>query len=191
MRRFDFSPPTSIPITARWLQLRKRHLQALAGLFTQALKLCQKAGLVNLGHVAIDGTKLQEAEAELEAEARQQAEEKKAAVEARIAERRERQERTGKKIRGREPQSPDPKTAVPDAKAQRNFTRCTEPDHAQRQPEGRLRAGLKRADRRRWRGADHRGRGRDSADHRQRPVGADAGTDGAKCRSMAAGHQRG
>jgi transposase len=31
----------------------------LAGLFTQALQLCQKAGLVKLGHVAIDGTKLQ------------------------------------------------------------------------------------------------------------------------------------
>jgi transposase len=38
---------------------RKRHLQALAGLFVQSLKLCQKAGLVKLGHVAIDGTKLQ------------------------------------------------------------------------------------------------------------------------------------
>jgi len=59
MWRFDFSPPTSIPITARWLQFRKRHLQALAGLFTQALKLCQEAGLVKLGHVAIDGSKLQ------------------------------------------------------------------------------------------------------------------------------------
>ena len=37
---------------------RQTHLQALAGLFTQALQLCQKAGLVKLGHVAIDGTKL-------------------------------------------------------------------------------------------------------------------------------------
>ena len=35
--------------------------------------------------------------------ARQQAEEKRAAVEARIAERREQEERAGKKIRGREP----------------------------------------------------------------------------------------
>src|SRR5271166_1557840 len=38
---------------------RKRHLEALAGLFVQALRLCQKAGLVKLGHVAIDGSKLQ------------------------------------------------------------------------------------------------------------------------------------
>ena len=37
---------------------RQTHLQSLAGLFTQALQLCQKAGLVKLGHVAIDGTKL-------------------------------------------------------------------------------------------------------------------------------------
>ena len=37
---------------------RKRHLQALAGLFLQVLRLCQKAGLVKLGHIAIDGTKM-------------------------------------------------------------------------------------------------------------------------------------
>jgi len=37
---------------------RQVHLQALAGLFMQALQLCEKAGLVKLGHVAIDGTKL-------------------------------------------------------------------------------------------------------------------------------------
>jgi len=40
-------------------EFRKRHLQAMSGLFTQALKLCQKAGLVKLDHVAIDGSKLQ------------------------------------------------------------------------------------------------------------------------------------
>jgi transposase len=37
---------------------RKRHLEALAGLFVQVLQLCGKAGLVKLGHVAIDGTKI-------------------------------------------------------------------------------------------------------------------------------------
>ena len=37
---------------------RKRHLKALAELFTQALLLCEKAGLVKLGHVALDGTKI-------------------------------------------------------------------------------------------------------------------------------------
>ena len=37
---------------------RKQHLEALAALFLQVLRLCQKAGLVKLGHIAIDGTKL-------------------------------------------------------------------------------------------------------------------------------------
>ena len=37
---------------------RKRHLQALAGLFVQVLKLADKAGLVKLGHVALDGTRI-------------------------------------------------------------------------------------------------------------------------------------
>ena len=37
---------------------RRQHLAALAQLFTQVLQLCDKAGLVKLGHVAIDGTKL-------------------------------------------------------------------------------------------------------------------------------------
>jgi transposase len=37
---------------------RKRHLQALACLFVQVLKLAEAAGLVQLGHVALDGTKI-------------------------------------------------------------------------------------------------------------------------------------
>lgn len=37
---------------------RKRHLQALGELFGQVLRLCRKAGLVRMGHVALDGTKL-------------------------------------------------------------------------------------------------------------------------------------
>jgi transposase len=37
---------------------RKRHLKALAGLFVKILRLCQEAGLVKLGHVALDGTKI-------------------------------------------------------------------------------------------------------------------------------------
>src|SRR5258708_39882574 len=41
-------------------EFRKRHLRALARLFVQVLKLAEKAGLVKLGHVALDGTKIQE-----------------------------------------------------------------------------------------------------------------------------------
>ena len=37
---------------------RKDHLGALSGLFLQVLALCQRAGLVKLGHVALDGTKV-------------------------------------------------------------------------------------------------------------------------------------
>jgi transposase len=39
-------------------EFRKRHLKALAALFSQVLKLCERAGLVKLGHVALDGTKI-------------------------------------------------------------------------------------------------------------------------------------
>jgi transposase len=46
------------PDHATIAEFRKRHLDALSGLFTQALLLCSEAGLVKLGHVAIDGTKI-------------------------------------------------------------------------------------------------------------------------------------
>lgn len=37
---------------------RKVHLESLRKLFIRVLRLCQRAGLVKLGHVAIDGTKM-------------------------------------------------------------------------------------------------------------------------------------
>jgi transposase len=37
---------------------RARHRAALAGLFNQVLRECQAAGMVKLGHVAIDGTRM-------------------------------------------------------------------------------------------------------------------------------------
>jgi len=37
---------------------RKLHLKELEGLFVQVLRLCQEAGLVKLGHIALDGTKV-------------------------------------------------------------------------------------------------------------------------------------
>jgi transposase len=186
---FRFLSADEHPDHSTLAEFRKRHLEALAGLFTQALRLCQKAGLVKLGHVAIDGTKmagnaskhkamsykhmsesekkLQEqvdellqraaavdadedeqygegnngedipaelgrresrlkkiraAKAELEAEAKQDAEDKKTDAEAKIADRREQEARTGKKTAGRPTQVPDPEKAEPDPKAQRSFT---------------------------------------------------------------------
>jgi transposase len=47
-------PPDFRPIS----EFRRRHLGALAGLFVQVLKLAEKAGLVKLGHVSLDGTKI-------------------------------------------------------------------------------------------------------------------------------------
>jgi transposase len=41
------------PDHSRISDFRRRHLDALAGLFVQVLRLCQKAGLVSLGHVAL------------------------------------------------------------------------------------------------------------------------------------------
>ena len=46
------------PDHSRIADFRRRHLDALSGLFIQVLRLCQKAGLVSLGQVALDGTKL-------------------------------------------------------------------------------------------------------------------------------------
>jgi transposase len=40
-------------------RFRRRHLEALADLFTQSLHLAQRLGMVKMGRVALDGTKLQ------------------------------------------------------------------------------------------------------------------------------------
>jgi len=47
------------PDHTRISEFRRQHLDALRELFLQILRLCQKAGLVRLGHVALDGTKIQ------------------------------------------------------------------------------------------------------------------------------------
>jgi transposase len=47
------------PDHSRISEFRRRNLHALKGLFIQILRLCQKAGMVSLGHVALDGTKVQ------------------------------------------------------------------------------------------------------------------------------------
>jgi transposase len=168
---------------------RKRHLQALSKLFIQVLNLCQQAGLVKLGHVAVDGSKMKanaskhkamsydrlvkseeelkkqveallkeaervdaeedalygkgnrgdelpeelrtregrlkkirEAKAALEAEARAKAEAEAANARKRIEERERQESETGKKIGGHPPKVPDPEKAVPEPKAQKNFT---------------------------------------------------------------------
>lgn len=170
-------------------EFRKRHLLVLTSLFLQVLKLCQKAGLVKLGHVSLDGTKvkanaskhkamsydrmgkaeaqlekeiegllkqaedadaaedtkygkgkngdelpeelkrresrltkIKAAKAALEAEAKEKAEIKVDEVREQLKEREQKEKETGEKIKGRLPVIPDPKKAVPEDKAQRNFT---------------------------------------------------------------------
>ena len=46
------------PDHSRISDFRGHHLAGLAGLFVQVHRLCQKAGLVSLGQVALDGTKV-------------------------------------------------------------------------------------------------------------------------------------
>ena len=235
-------------------EFRKRHLEALAGLFCQALQLCEKAGLVKLGHVAIDGSKIQgnaskhkamsyermseaekklqaevagllqraeavdaaedekygkdqagdelpgelgrresrlakirAAKAELEAEAKQKAAEKQAAAEAQIRQRQEQEARTGKKMRGREPQVADSEQAVPDPKAQAQLHRPRKPDHAGWGPQGQLRARLQRADCGGWGSAGDRSGGGNAAEQRQAAIGADGGAGEAECRGPTPG----
>ena len=170
-------------------EFRKRHLASLAGLFVQVLLLCQKAGLVKLGHVAIDGSKvkanaskhkamsyqrmneteerlkkeveallaeaqrvddaedaqhgkgkrgdelpdelarresrlkkIQQAKAALEAEAKAKAQAQAEEARERIANRERQETETGTKIGGTPPRIPDPEQAIPDQKAQKNFT---------------------------------------------------------------------
>jgi len=58
--RLDFAAVTGLqrPDFRTIADFRKRHLAALSGLFVQVLALCRAAGLVKLGHVALDGTKI-------------------------------------------------------------------------------------------------------------------------------------
>jgi transposase len=58
--RLDFLAVTAMnrPDHRTIAEFRRRHLAPLSGLFVQVLKLCQAAGLVQLGHVALDGTKI-------------------------------------------------------------------------------------------------------------------------------------
>ena len=59
-QRVDFMAITALqqPDFRTISDFRKRHLPALGALFGQVLVLCEQAGLVKLGHVALDGTKI-------------------------------------------------------------------------------------------------------------------------------------
>ena len=65
---------------------RKDHVDALSGLFVQVLALCQQAGLVKLGHVALDGTKVKANASKHKAMSYQRMKEKAAQLAAEVAE---------------------------------------------------------------------------------------------------------
>ena len=58
MERVDFMASLQAPDFRTISEFRRRHLAALSALFVQVLKLCERAGLVKLEHVALDGTKI-------------------------------------------------------------------------------------------------------------------------------------
>lgn len=73
------------PDHATIAEFRRRHLEALARLFVQILRLCEKAGLVRLGHVALDGTKMRANASKHKAMSYGRMEEKVRELEAQVA----------------------------------------------------------------------------------------------------------
>ena len=65
---------------------RKDHLGALSGLFLQVLAFCQRAGLVKLGHVALDGAKVRANASRHKAMSYRRMKEKEAQLAAEVAE---------------------------------------------------------------------------------------------------------
>lgn len=66
-------------------RFRKRHLEALSGLFVQALRLCKQARMVGLGTLALDGTKLRANASRHKAMSYERMVRKEAALESEIA----------------------------------------------------------------------------------------------------------
>src|SRR6202045_2549498 len=66
-------------------EFRRRHLKALGALFRQILQLCEKAGLVKLGHVALDGTKIKANASKHKAMSYERMEKRAAELEAEVA----------------------------------------------------------------------------------------------------------
>jgi transposase len=67
-------------------EFRRIHLSMLESLFVQVLKLCQKAGLVKLGHVALDGTKMKANASKHKAMSYERMKQDEAALEKKVAE---------------------------------------------------------------------------------------------------------
>src|SRR6266702_4666778 len=128
--RLDFAAVTGMqrPDFRTISEFRKRHLAALSNLFRQVLKLCREAGLVKLGHVALDGTKIK-ANAGINkamSYGRMKKAEPRFAAEVQrwFAEAAQKPDDDGSSDggKGRPGRKSKPGTAEPSDKAQRNFT---------------------------------------------------------------------
>lgn len=67
-------------------EFRRIHLDALAKLFVQVLTLCEKAGLVKLGHVALDGTKMKASASKHKAMSYERMKQREAELEKKVGE---------------------------------------------------------------------------------------------------------
>ncbi|TVR10724.1 MAG: IS1182 family transposase [Planctomycetota bacterium] len=56
---FRFLSANAMPRHTTFANFRRRHFAAMESLFVEIFQLCREAGLVHLGHVAIDGSKFQ------------------------------------------------------------------------------------------------------------------------------------
>ena len=111
---------------------RKDHLVALSGLFLQVLMLCCQAGLVKLGHVALDGTKVKANASKHQAMSYRKMKEKEAQFPAELAFREGRLEKIWEAMAALEAEAEAQAEAaaaegkahpgVPEDKVQRNFT---------------------------------------------------------------------
>jgi transposase len=87
---FRYLAAGQVPDFRSIARFRRRHLGALAGLLLQSLRLAQRMGLVSMGRVALDGTKLRANASKHKAMSYDRLCEKEAAVAAEVAALRER-----------------------------------------------------------------------------------------------------
>jgi len=83
---YRFLAAGNVPDFRTLSDFRKTHGPALNGLFVQVLKLCAEAGLVKLGRVAVDGTKVKANASKHKAMSYARMSEREAALKAQVAE---------------------------------------------------------------------------------------------------------
>ena len=93
---------------------RERFLEQIEALMVQVLVLARTMGVLKLGNIALDGSKIKAnpiAKAKIEARAQQRFDIEQAEFEDKVAKREEKAAQTGKKPRGKPPVAPAPPNA--------------------------------------------------------------------------------